>query len=113
VYTQAKEVLAMIKIYGLPTCPYCDYVHEQVKDRQDEFQYINIGENIRYMGKFIRMRDTSPVFDHSKEIGDVGIPAFVFPDGHISLDPAEAGLKEYDGGQSCSIEDHKNGKKGC
>ncbi len=20
----------MIKIYGMPTCPYCDYVHEQV-----------------------------------------------------------------------------------
>ena len=33
----------MIKIYGMPTCPYCDYIHEQVKGREDEFQYINIG----------------------------------------------------------------------
>lgn len=27
----------MIKIYGMPTCPYCDYVHEQIKGREDEF----------------------------------------------------------------------------
>ena len=68
----------MIKIYGMPTCPYCDYVHEQIKGREDEFEYINIGENIRNMSVFTRLRDTNPVFDHCKEIGDVGIPAFVF-----------------------------------
>jgi glutaredoxin-related protein len=68
----------MIKIYGMPTCPYCDYVHEQIKGRENEFEYINIGENIRNMSAFTRLRDTSPVFDHCKEIGDVGIPAFVF-----------------------------------
>lgn len=39
----------MIKIYGMPTCPYCDYVHEQIKGRESEFEYINIGENIRNM----------------------------------------------------------------
>ena len=26
----------MIKIYGMPTCPYCDYVHEQIIGREDE-----------------------------------------------------------------------------
>ena len=40
----------MIKIYGMPTCPYCDYVHEQIVGREDEFEYINIGENIRNLG---------------------------------------------------------------
>ena len=80
----------MIKIYGMPTCPYCDYVHEQIKGRENEFEYINIGENIRNMSAFTRLRDTSPVFDHCKEIGDVGIPAFVFEDGRVSIDPADA-----------------------
>ena len=37
----------MIKIYGMPTCPYCDYIQEQIKGRENEFEYINIGENIR------------------------------------------------------------------
>ena len=46
-------------VYGMPTCPYCDYVHEQIKGRENEFEYINIGENIRNMSAFTRLRDTS------------------------------------------------------
>ena len=101
----------MIKIYGMPTCPYCDYVYEQVKERTAEFQYINIGENISYLSAFMRLRDTNPVFDRMKEIGDVGMPAFVFEDGRVSVAPADAGLVEYGG--VCSVEDHRNGRKGC
>ena len=103
----------MIKIYGMTTCPYCDYVHEQIKGRESEFEYINIGENIRNMGAFTRLRDTNSAFDHSKEVGDVGIPAFVLEDGSITLDPADVGLVEYSGASACSIEDHKNGMRGC
>ena len=110
---QRMEDNNMIKIYGMPTCPYCDYVHQQIIGRENEFTYINIGENIRNMSAFTRLRDTSPVFDHCKEIGDVGIPAFVFEDGRISIDPADAGLIEYGTPNACSIEDHKNGRKGC
>ena len=102
----------MIKIYGMPTCPYCDYIHEQIVGRENEFEYINIGENIRNMGAFTRLRDTNPAFDHSKEIGDVGIPAFVLEDGRITLDPAVVGLIEYGTPDACSIEDHKSGRKG-
>ena len=29
----------MIKIYGMPTCPYCDYIHEQIIGRENEFEY--------------------------------------------------------------------------
>ena len=103
----------MITIYGMPTCPYCDYVHEQIVGREDEFTYINIGENIRNLSRFIQLRDTDPVFDEMKKIGDVGIPAFVFEDGRVSIDPADAGLIEYGQADACSIEDHKNGRKGC
>ena len=85
----------MIKVYGLPTCPYCDYIYEQIKGREDEFEYINIGEHIKNMSAFTRLRDSSPVFDHSKEIGDVGIPAFVLEDGTITLKPEDVGLVEY------------------
>ncbi len=103
----------MIKIYGMPTCPYCDYVHEQIKGREAEFTYINIGENIRNMSAFMHLRDNSPVFGRCKEIGDVGIPAFVFEDGRVSIDPADAGLIEYGAPNACSVEDHKSGRKGC
>ena len=29
----------MIKIYGMPSCPYCEYVHKQIKGREKEFQF--------------------------------------------------------------------------
>ena len=103
----------MIKIYGMPTCPYCDYVHEQITGRENEFQYINIGENIRNLSAFMRLRDTSPVFDRCKEIGVVGVPAFVFEDGSISINPADAGLIEYGSPAACSLADHAGGRKGC
>ena len=103
----------MIKIYGMPTCPYCDYVHEQIIGREDEFRFIDIGENIQNMSAFTLLRDKEPVFDRMKEIGDVGIPAFVFEDGRVSIDPADAGLIGYNTPGACSISDHKNGRKGC
>ena len=69
--------------------------------------------NLRNMSAFTRLRDTDPVFDRCKRIGDVGIPAFVLEDGSITLDPADVGLIEYGTELACSLEDHKNGRKGC
>ncbi len=103
----------MIRIYGMPTCPYCDYVHEQIRGREDEFEYINIGENISNLSAFMRLRDTEPIFDHLKAIGDVGVPAFVLEDGRVSVDPVDAGLIEYGASNACSIADHQSGRKGC
>ncbi len=40
------EIFISEKIY-VRTCPYCDYVHEQIKGRENEFEHINIGENMR------------------------------------------------------------------
>ena len=39
--------------------------------------------------------------------------AFVFEDGRVSIDPSDAGLIEYGTPGACSIDDHKNGRKGC
>ena len=50
----------MIKIYGMPSCPYCEYVHKQIKGREKEFQFIDIGKNIRNMSAFTKLRDTNP-----------------------------------------------------
>ncbi|MDD6438345.1 MAG: glutaredoxin-related protein [Prevotella sp.] len=99
----------MIKIYGMPTCPYCAYVDEQVKG-DNRFAVIDIGANVRNMSAFMHLRDSNPVFDHSKAIGDIGIPAFVKEDGTVTLKPEEVGLKEFnpDEAASCSLDG-----KGC
>lgn len=98
----------MIKIYGMKTCPYCEYIDKQVKDNP-RFKVIDIGSHIRYMHEFMHLRDTNHVFDHSKEIGDVGIPCFVLEDGTVTLKPEDVGLIEYSpDGPACSIDG-----KGC
>ncbi len=107
---EKQEETHMIKIYGMPTCPYCSYVEKQIEGNSN-FQYIDIGSNVRYMHEFLELRDHDPIFDHSKAIGDVGIPCFVREDGTVSLKPEDFGLVEYGSeaaGKACSIDG-----KGC
>lgn len=99
----------MIKIYGMPSCPYCEFVDKQVKDDK-RFKIIDIGSNVHFLSEFMHLRDTRKEFDHSKAIGDIGIPAFLLEDGTITLKPEDVGLVEYQPGQgpACSIDG-----KGC
>ena len=99
----------MIKIYGMPTCPYCAYVDEQVKG-DNRFKVIDIGSNVHFISEFMHLRHTLHEFDHSKGIGDISIPCFVLEDGTITLKPEDVGLIEYQpgGGPACSIDG-----KGC
>ena len=52
----------MIKIYGMPTCPDCTYVEEQIKGN-DRYQVIDIGAHVKNLKEFLRLRDSSPAFD--------------------------------------------------
>ena len=83
----------MIKIYGMDTCPDCTYLYDQIKGRENEFEYINIGEHVKYLKEFLKIRDNSPVFDECKANGFAGIPCLVFEDGKISITPEDAWLK--------------------
>ena len=81
----------MIKIYGMRTCPDCYYVEKQVKGNNN-YEIIDIGRHVKYMKAFLRLRDSSPLFDPAKKAGSIGIPCFVLEDGSITLTPEEAGL---------------------
>lgn len=83
----------MVTIYGLPTCPGCDFVHEQVQGREKEFEFVNIGAHVMNLKKFMRLRDTNPAFDEAKRGGFIGIPCFVKEDGTITFAPEDVGLK--------------------
>ena len=82
----------MIKIYGMKSCPDCVAVDKQVEG-DSRYQVIDIGEHVRLLKEFLRLRDTNPVFDEAKKKGYAGIPCFVLEDGTVTLDPEEAGLK--------------------
>lgn len=97
----------MIKIYGMPSCPYCEYIEKQIQGNPN-FQYIDIGKDVHDLHAFLELRDHDPAFLPYKEIGDVGIPCFLFEDGHVSLEPKEAGLVSLSEAKSCRIDG-----KGC
>ena len=73
----------MITIYGMPSCPDCSYVESQVSGN-DQFQFIDIGAHVKNLKAFLRLRDTSPVFDDAKTNGYAGIPCFVKEDGSVT-----------------------------
>lgn len=83
----------MIKIYGMDTCPDCIYLFEQIRGREEEFQFIDLGEHVRLLKEFLRLRDNHSVFAACKKNGYAGIPCFVREDQTVTLCPQEVGLK--------------------
>jgi glutaredoxin-related protein len=81
-----------IKIYGMNTCPDCTWLYDQIRGREEEFEYIEISEHVKKLKEFLRIRDNSPVFDDCKAEGRAGIPCFVREDGSVTLVPEEVGL---------------------
>ena len=65
----------MIKIYGMSTCPDCTYVEKQVEGNSN-YEIIDIGEHVRNLKEFLKLRDSNPAFDVMKRVGAVGIPCF-------------------------------------
>ncbi len=98
----------MIKIYGMKSCPDCQAVERQVEG-DDRFQVIDIGDHVRHLKAFLRLRDNSPVFDEAKQMGYAGIPCFLLEDGTVTLSPEDVGLKsDPTDGPACGLDG-----KGC
>ena len=94
----------MIQIYGLKTCPDCQWVEAQVKD-DDRFQVIDIGDHVRHLKAFLRLRDQLPVFDDARRHGYAGIPCFVLEDGTVTLSPEDVGLSSTPAeGAACRLD---------
>lgn len=85
----------MITIYGMSTCPDCQYVLKQLKGREEAYHFVDIGAHVANLKPFMHLRDTSPAFDAVKAGGWLGIPCFVKEDGTITFQPEEAGLKAF------------------
>lgn len=97
----------MIKIYGMPSCPDCAAVEEQVKG-DARYEVIDIGAHISHLKAFLRLRDSEPAFEAAKRKGWAGVPCFVLEDGTVTLRPEEAGLSRRSAsvaaGTACSID---------
>ena len=97
----------MTKVYVMSTCPDCFEVKARLLGNPD-FEIIDIGDHVRKLKEFIRLRDSSPAFDTIKADGSIGIPCFVSEDGRISFDTEAFIPEELPAGAACRLDG-----KGC
>ena len=97
----------MTKVYVMSTCPDCFEVKTKLSGNPD-FEIIDIGEHVRNLKAFIRLRDSSPAFDNIKAHGSIGIPCSLADHARISFDTEEYIPHGYSSGASCSLDG-----KGC
>lgn len=89
----------------MDTCPDCTYLYDQIKGRENEFEYVDIGEHVKNLKEFLKIRDNNPVFDDCKANGYAGIPCFIREDGYVSIVPEEVGLKSRPAtGSACKLD---------
>ncbi len=97
----------MIKIYVMSTCPDCKDV-KRVAANDERFQLVDIGEHVRNLKEFMRLRDTHPKFKVARERGLVGIPSFLQEDGTVTFHPEDVGLiivpEEQTIGAACNLD---------
>ena len=80
---EIQNIRTMIRIYGMHTCPDCACIEEQVRNNEG-YEIIDIGEHVRNLKAFLRLRDSSPVFDEARRNGSIGIHCFVLEDGSVT-----------------------------
>ena len=92
-----------IKVFVMETCPDCTQVKAQLRNHPD-FQLIDIGEHVRNLKEFIRLRDQSPAFAAAKAKGALGIPCFLYPDGSVRFSMDEVEIAAAPQAASCSLD---------
>ena len=60
----------MLKVYGSTMCPDCRACKANFEANGIEFEFIDINENLHNLAEFLKLRDSEPVFDKWKKVGD-------------------------------------------
>ncbi len=97
----------MTKVYVMATCPDCTQVKAQLAGNS-RYELIDIGEHVRNLKEFLKLRDNNPAFDEAKAYGWIGIPCFLLEDGSVRFSMDDVVIKETPEGATCSLDG-----KGC
>ena len=76
----------MLKVYGMRICPDTVECCEALKKAGVEFEYLDFAEKTADLKAFLKMRDSSPLFDDARREGNIGIPCIQREDGSLTLD---------------------------
>lgn len=75
----------MLKIYGSMLCPDCVECREDLDKVGVEYEFLDFAESLQNLKEFLKLRDSSPLFEPSRAEGKIGIPCIVKENGTVSL----------------------------
>ncbi|WP_461809649.1 hypothetical protein [Faecalimonas sp.] len=73
-------------IYGTKTCKDCVDALEILKQKDVQYLFLEFSDSIGNLKRFLKIRDTHPMFDPVKEKGNIGVPLFIFEDKTMTFD---------------------------
>ena len=79
----------MLKIYGSMLCPDCADCCKKLREASVEFEFCDFAESLLNLKEFLKLRDSSDLFDEIRSAGKIGIPCIVRKDGSVTLDWTE------------------------
>lgn len=75
----------MMNMYGSHLCPDVREAIEVLEAQEIEFQFLDITTDLSHLKAFLKIRDSSPLFDAVRDAGSIGIPCFEKDNGAITL----------------------------
>ena len=76
----------MIKVYGMKICPDTVECCEALTRAGVEYEFLDFAEKTANLKAFLKLRDSSPLFDSVRQEGGIGIPCIQREDGSITFD---------------------------
>ena len=76
----------MLKVYGMKICPDTVECCEALTRAGVEYEFLDFAEKTANLKAFLKLRDSSPLFDSVLQEGGIGIPCIQREDGSITFD---------------------------
>ena len=76
----------MLKVYGMKICPDTVECCEALKKAGVAYEYLDFAEKTANLKAFLKLRDSSSLFDSVRQEGSIGIPCIQREDGSITFD---------------------------
>lgn len=76
----------MLKIYGTLRCPDCVECLEALDKAKIDYEFLDFDKDLKALKEFLKIRDSSELFNEAREAGNIGIPCIIKEDESITLD---------------------------
>ena len=78
-----------IIMFGTNACPDCMEAVKALDEKNADYMYLEFSESTANLKRFLKLRDTEPLFDEVKAKGAIGVPCFKLSDGTLTLNLEE------------------------